>query len=146
MRKCAGVHLRKNTLFWNSQSQTVLSAWIGSPPYLKVNIAESDEKINTMVLEVLNASTQGVPYPKTFDGLFEPILALAETKSYRTFMKGASCCELELDKENDVITIIPTHNEGSNGFSHLNDLAIEFSLNEKKRIAEKLREAFDLCT
>jgi len=143
MRKRASAHLRKSTLYFNPLSQTVLSAWIGKPPYLKVGIMESDNEINVMVLAVLEESTEGIPYPKTFDGLFEPILTLAGVKSYRTFMKGASCCELA--EENGVITITPTRNQGANGFTHLNDLSIEVSLSETKNIAKKLREAFDRC-
>lgn len=143
MKKRASVHLRKNILYFSSSSQTVLSAWIGSPPYIKADFSEKDDNINKIVLDVLNASKQGVPYPKTFNGLFEPVLTLAGVKSYRTFMKGAFCCELE--EENGMVTITPTQNEGGNGFSHLNDASIKLCSEEKDNIAQKLRVAFGLC-
>lgn len=59
----------------------------------------------------LEASSLDVAPPRSFSGVFDPVLELAEARSYNAFVKSAKCCEIELQDE--VMTFLPTRNEGA---------------------------------
>ena len=143
MMKCATAYLRKNIIYLNSSSKTKVGAWIGTPPFLKVNNTESSNGISEQVIDALNGSKQQVDHPKEFGSLFKPVLELAGVKSYSTFVRNTHCCEL--CEEDGVITITPTVNRGNEGFDHLNDQSVKVSLHRSKDIATGLIEAFDKC-
>jgi hypothetical protein len=72
--------------------------------------------------ECLAVSSEGVPQPKSFTNLFDPVLNLADVRSSNTFVKSAKCVEVEL--EGETAALIPTRNEGAeDGFAPLPEKA-----------------------
>jgi hypothetical protein len=95
--------------------------------YLDEKIKDADEvpppedadEVGRSIRECLAASREGVPHPKSFTNLFDPVLDLAGVKSLGTFVKSAKCVEVETS-DGAVVTLIPTRNGGvDDGFAPL---------------------------
>lgn len=118
--KAATIYERKGKLFVHSSSKTVAGLWVISRPVLAT---EKDDiaLLGRSVKECLAASHECIPHPASFKNLFDPVLALAGVKSFRTFIKSAKCVEVEAS-DSAILILIPTRNEGAeNGFVHLPD-------------------------
>lgn len=108
--KAATVYERNGKLYVHSSSKTTAGVWVITSPVLVVG-KESTAEIGRALRECLAASGEGVPHPKSFTNLFDPVLDLAGTKSFGTFVKSAKCVEVETS-DDAIVTFIPTRNEG----------------------------------
>ncbi|KPL66750.1 hypothetical protein SZ64_00710 [Erythrobacter sp. SG61-1L] len=108
--KAATIYERGGKIYVHSSSKTTAGIWVINDP---VMIVEKDdvEELGLSVRRCLDASREGVPHPKSFANLFDPVLALAGVKSFNTFVKSAKCVEVEMVGE--TATLIPTRNEGA---------------------------------
>ena len=115
MLRCATVYRRKQRFLVHSSSRTTDGVWILGPPYLVV--AEGDDHaLERAIQSALEGSRADVPHPRTFEGLQDPLLALAGVKNWKAFSKGAECVEVADD--GDHIALTPTKNRGPQGFEH----------------------------
>ena len=116
--KAATIYERKGKLYVHSSSKTTAGVWVINPPVLAVE-KEDAGKVGRALKECLAASREGVPHPKSFTNLFDPVLDLAGVKSFGTFMKSAKCIEVETS-DDATVTLLPTRNEGvEEGFAPL---------------------------
>lgn len=116
--KAATIYERKGKLYVHSSSKTTAGVWVINPPVLAVE-KEATGEIGRAIRECLGASREGVPHPKSFTNLFDPVLDLAGVKSFGTFVKSAKCVEVETSGD-AAVTLIPTRNEGvDDGFAPL---------------------------
>ena len=110
--KAATIYGRGGKIYVHSLSKTSAGVWVINAPVLAVDGGDVRE-IGQSLRECLAASSDGVPHPKSFTNLSDPMLSLAGVKSYNTFAKSAKCVEVELNGE--TATLIPTRNEGVEG-------------------------------
>lgn len=121
--KMATAYERKNNIFLHADSKTATGLWVAAPPYLKVSSQDDCSRLGEAVLEVLNASREGIPHPSSWDGLFDPMLSLAGVDSWRAFAEGANCIAIEL--EDHRLTFVPYRNLGAkNGFEPITEDSI----------------------
>ncbi len=119
--RAATIYLRDNIFFIHSSSKTEAGFWILSEPAIKIEAEFSMDALEKAVVSALRASKENAYQPKSFDGVFQPILRLAAVRSWSIFAKNAKCVEVE--EENGVITLIPTKNLGIQaGFEPLQHL------------------------
>lgn len=128
--KVATIYERRGNLYVHSSSKTTAGVWVISAPVLTV--AEKDAVVlGRSVRRCLDASSEGVPHPKSFANISDPLLALAGLKSFNTFAKSAKCVEVEMVGETAIL--IPTRNGGEeDGF---------VPLPEKAQVADGTYEA-----
>ncbi|MBB3981764.1 hypothetical protein GGR44_001423 [Sphingobium fontiphilum] len=116
--KAATIYERKGKLYVHSSSKTTAGVWVINPPVLAVEKEDKGE-VGRAVRECLAASREGVPHPRSFTNLFDPVLDLAGVKSFGTFVNSAKCVEVETT-DDAAVTLIPTRNEGvDDGFAPL---------------------------
>lgn len=115
--KSATMYERGDKIYVHSSSKTTAGVWVINAPVLMVETQDIGG-LGHSIKECLAASVEGVPHPKSFTNLFDPVLKLANVKSFNKFMQSAKCVEVEL--EDDIITLIPNRNEGAeDGFAPL---------------------------
>jgi hypothetical protein len=116
--KAATIYERKGKLYVHSSSKTTAGVWVINAPVLAIDKEDTGE-VGRALRACLEASREGVPHPKSFTNLFDPVLDLASVKSFGTFVKSAKCVELETS-DDATVTLIPTRNEGvDDGFAPL---------------------------
>lgn len=108
--KAATIYERKDRLYVHSSSKTTAGIWVINPPILAVT-KEDVGNVGRAVRACLVASREGVPHPKSFSNLFDPVLDLAGVKSFGTFAKSAKCVTVETN-DDAVVTLIATRNGG----------------------------------
>lgn len=108
--KAATIYERGGKVYIHSSSKTTAGVWVINAPVLTVKKEDVGE-LGRSIRRCLDASSEGVPHPKSFTNLFDPVLALAGVKSFNTFVKSAKCVEVEMAGE--TATLIPTRNEGA---------------------------------
>jgi hypothetical protein len=111
--KAATIYERGGKMFIHGSSKTTAGVWVLCAPVLQAENRDA-RNIGQAVRECLASSRLGVPHPKTFTNLFEPVLKLAGVKSFYAFMNSAKYVGVEL--EDEVVTLIPTRNGGKDGF------------------------------
>ncbi len=107
--KAATIYERSGKVFIHSSSKTSAGVRVLGTPVLSAE-KDNPKDIGQAVRECLGSSHVGVPHPKSFANLFEPVLKLAGVKSFNTFMKSAKSVGVEM--EDGVVTLIPTRNAG----------------------------------
>ena len=113
----ATAYQRDGKIFLHASSRTTAGVWILSEPICAFE-PTSVPLVVKHVIDALNGSKEKVPHPKTWKGLFDPVLQLAGVKALNTFMKSAKCVEIEFDV--DRVSFIPTKNLGvDEGFEPL---------------------------
>lgn len=116
--KAATIYERNGKLYVHSSSKTITGVWVINALVLAVDKEDVGE-IGRSIRECLAVSREGVPHPKSFTNLFDPVLDLAGVKSFGTFVKSVKCVEVEMSDDGGV-TLIPTRNEGvDDGFAPL---------------------------
>jgi len=107
--KVATLYERRSGLYVHSSSKTTSGVWIVGAPVLN---AKKDDvgQLGNAIRQCLEASSEGVPHPKSFANISDPLLALAGVKSFNAFAKSAKCVEIEMVGE--TVTMIPTRNGG----------------------------------
>src|SRR5262245_73072 len=111
--KVATVYQRKGSLYLHASSRTTDGVWMASAPFLCVAPASSAGEIATAVRQSVACSSEDVPHPSRWDGLLQPLYALAGVKTWSGFVKGAACGNVEADE--DDWCLVPYKNGGSRG-------------------------------
>jgi hypothetical protein len=103
--KMASLYERNRDWYVQPMSQTTSGLWVASRPLVRIDSYASRESKGQAALDALNASRLSVPLPSDPNGLFDPILEIAQARSYESFMKHARHIQLTL--ESDRLTVIP---------------------------------------
>jgi hypothetical protein len=110
--RCATAYLRQHVFFVHSLSKTTDGVWIFTEPCLGFDGSASDYDLGKAVADVLDYSKINVRHPTVWTGLFDPVLKLANVRSWSQFVRSATCAELAV--EDDQYSIVPTTNLGPN--------------------------------
>jgi hypothetical protein len=146
MKKLAEVYERNDDWYFQPSSQATTGLWIATPPVIRLKKQDSSQRKWEAVMEVLNASRQGVPVPADNENLVAPLLALAKVKSWAAFMKNGKCIGLEL--ENGCLTIMPHRKfpRPKGALEGISEQAIVLSADASpEAIGSALEEAMSRC-
>ena len=143
--KCATIYKRKDKLYFHSSSRTTAGVWIATGPFLTLEDREQPSTKGKFLKEVLGASVEEIAHPTSWGNLFEPILKLANVKSWATFAKSADCCHAEL--EGNKLCFIPQRNLGpKEGYEPIRELTLLVSYNASlEELGVTLDSAFATC-
>ena len=144
MKKKVAVFQRADRLFVHPYCRTTAGVWIFCMPILSVAPTAPTSELGSAVLRSFEECKDQVPHPapNAFTTLSEPLYKLAGVRSWNQFAKTAKHVTIEL--EGDYASLIPTENQGKNGFGYLNDCTVS-SPPDEKRIGAALLEALRLC-
>lgn len=139
------VYKRACGVCFHSDSETTAGVWIATPPYLRVSLESEHAAMGDAVLRVLEGSHQGIEHPTNWDGLFDPLLELANVTSWPTFMRNSALVSLEC--EHGALKIVPHLNLGlKEGFESIDEEAVEVSIKAGvDEVALALEETFSRC-
>jgi hypothetical protein len=146
--KTATAYVRNSLLYLHSCSKTSAGVWIATDPFVRIENGAAREEKGEVAVRVLEASRDGAPHPTNWSGLIAPLLGLAKVKSWKVFMKGAACLNLELeDNKGRVLRVIPCRNLGpEDGFEPIQTQAIDLLFPASlDRIGAALESAIPHC-
>lgn len=110
--KKAIVCMRKNGLYLHAQCLTMDGAWIGSEPFLKLELTASPRAQGEAVRRVLAGSKTGIPNPTDYrTSTIVPLYKLAGVESWSAFLGSSKSCSVE--KDGQVMSFIPYEKRGS---------------------------------
>lgn len=112
MTKRAVVYWRQGTIFVRTSSQTTMGPWIDVGPCTSLAADAAPEDIARAVRSHIEASSDGVPFPTSFDRKAtksDPLLLAAGVGSWKTFEKLAKCVEVEAEEAH--LKIMPMKND-----------------------------------
>lgn len=120
----ACVYERRGSLFIRWSSQTEVGLWIEEGPCTMIPSNSKSEEVGQAARDALARSGKIIPHPTEWKSVDEdnPILELAGIKQWSTFRRGARVVGIAL--YDGKLELTPTENEGSEGFSDLNDDAL----------------------
>jgi hypothetical protein len=98
MKKLAMAYQRKGMIFLHASSMTTDGVWILDAPALCVKYGDVP-LLGKQVLAALRGSKENVPHPsrEELGRLFDPVLRLANVKSWGTLSKSAQCVSIECE-------------------------------------------------
>lgn len=108
--KCATIYKRKDHLYFHPSARTEMGVWIAIPPFQALEGHASPLQKGELLRQMLHESWEGVEHPKKWGSLLDPLYRLAGVKTWGTFAKTATCCEVEYEGDN--IRFIPHRNLG----------------------------------
>jgi hypothetical protein len=108
--KNAIAYQRGETIIFHASSKTTAGVLILTEPVLSCALSNS-LGLTQCVVKTLAGSSDGIPHPKVWKGLFDPVLRFAGVKSWGTFVKSTKAVRIE--QSGDVVSFIPTENLGS---------------------------------
>jgi len=79
--KRASLYERNRDWYVQPMSQTTTGLWVVSLPLVRLDRCASRQSKGQAALEALNASHESVPIPSDPNGLFDPILEIAQVRS-----------------------------------------------------------------
>lgn len=142
--KCATVYRRRNVLFAHASCQTTDGVWILGEPCRRFDTATPAE-LGMGILEVLKGSLMGVPHPTHWQGVFLPVLDLADVKSWKAFSRGAQCVGVKL--EDNLLRLTPTEHKGHRyGFVPLEDATVEVAVDDISAVGLAILKTLELCS
>jgi len=109
--KRATVYLRKHAIYIHSSSATTAGVWVLTSPCVKLERDCSERQIGEQALRALAESKTGLPHPREWGSVLEPLLRLANVKSWSEFARPASCAEIE--EEGGRLSVVRTENLGA---------------------------------
>lgn len=113
--KHATVYKRHNIVLFDAMSETTEGVWISCAPMVRLDGASSEHVLGETLLNVLGASTIGVPHPNQDDwkSLEVEWLIHAGVKTYSAFARGTVACGV--DQHEGTIEFTPERNKGAKG-------------------------------
>jgi hypothetical protein len=94
--KRASVYARRGVMLVCPSSRTTDGVWVVTKPVAVVPGDASDADLGATVKASLDQSAENVPHPDEWDAVLQPLLAAAGVKSWKAFVTGTECIELEL--------------------------------------------------
>jgi hypothetical protein len=140
------IDFRKGYFFLSPMAQTTAGIWMGTDPRQKLPAECTDAELGSAIRASLDRSKLGVPHPKVWTGLMQPLLELAGVNSWAAFVRGSSCVLVE--EEDEKIVNIPTVNMGAaEGFTPNADRSVVVASGaDVADIGAAAREAFRRST
>jgi hypothetical protein len=108
------VYLRKGAILMHASSRTTDGVWILTGVCVKLPADTGDATVGAAVRARLAESQNGVPHPKIWKGLFDPVLEAAGVKSWGVFVRGAS--SVSIHETSEGLSVQPMRNQGTDGF------------------------------
>ena len=102
--KRAAIFLRRGELFFDSESQTHDTFWVGTGDVFTSDVDNVD-LIASSLRSALEGSRIGVKTPPPSADLSGPLLAAAKVKTWSAFTRGAKCVSAAL--ANGIVTLTP---------------------------------------
>ena len=93
-----------------SLSKTTAGVWIVHGTVTAVAVS-NQTGLGGLVLAALDGSISGIPHPKVWSGLFDPVLREAGVKTYSAFIKKASL--IDVRRNESTVALIPMQNQGA---------------------------------
>jgi len=110
--------MRKGRIIVHPYAITTAGLLILSEPYLRISSESSDEEYGVAVLRALKAAGLTVAHPAQdeWELVTKPFLQAAGISSWRTYMNGAVCCNI--DQIDSYLVFTATENDGK-GFEKI---------------------------
>lgn len=140
--KRATAYMRKGTIFLHASNMTTAGVWILGAPVLLVD-GNDPSRIGNFAFKALDGSRTNIQHPSREDlgKLFDPILSLANVKSWAAFSEAARCVTIAF--EGNRISLIPTKRLGpKHGFAPVQDKT-RCSAPVERELGEALLLAFE---
>lgn len=109
--RTAAVFRRDNRYILHACSRTTDGVWILSGPCVVLPDECTDLALGQAIEAALVASVVGVPHPRDWQSVVEPLLSAASVRSWRSFMKGAA--HLSVEVGDSVVALVPMRNLGA---------------------------------
>jgi hypothetical protein len=138
--KRATVYLRSGVIYMHASSKTTAGVWIFAPPCLRVELASTDRELGQEVARTLEGSQSGIAHPRQWGGLIEPLLQLANVKTWNAFARRASCVNVDLEASR--ISVVPMRNLGPDeGFLAMTGSALVVDSEQLEEVGARVRQA-----
>ncbi|MBL8546320.1 MAG: hypothetical protein JNL81_07635 [Hyphomonadaceae bacterium] len=95
MKKAASIHLRRGKFYVDTESRTKAGIWVGVGAVQIVDEG-NDIALAEALRSALEASQHGIPTPPPDDDLTISILEAAGVKTWRAFVRDATCVDAKL--------------------------------------------------
>jgi hypothetical protein len=137
--KRATVYLRKARFFVHASSRTTAGVWVLAEPCLSLDESCDNQQLGEAIRDALGGSRSGVPHPRSWTGLVDPLLKQAGVKSWSTFSRTALCVEVE--EEEGTVSAIPTMDLGIDaGFEAVPSRSISVDASAASEIGSSVRQ------
>lgn len=140
------IYERRGSLFVRTCLQTEVGLWLEQGPCKMLPSSAEPTVIGEAARDALARSGKTIPHPTEWKSVDEdnPILELAGIKRWSTFRKGARALGVSL--YDDRIELIPSENEGSEGFGPLTDDALRLAPDASaEELGTAINEALRRC-
>jgi hypothetical protein len=146
MTKLAEVYEREGEWYFQPSSKTVNGYWITTPPVIQLHQHDSHQRKGEAALEVLRASTEGVPTPTDPNWIPVPLFSKAGVWDWSAFMQTAKCVGIELEQEQLTITPHEQIPESGGALEGIAEKAIMLPVNASlEEIGAALEKAMGDC-
>lgn len=125
--KRATAYQRDASILVHPSSRTSDGVWILSEPCVRLSSDCDDAELGEVILSALGVSRLSLPHPTDWRGILEPLLKCAGLKTWKSFVRGAVCVEVE--ERGEQLEFWSTRNLGSDQ---------GFEVDESKRTAVTL--------
>jgi len=120
-------------------SRTTDGVWISAEPVLKLDERASEEDIASIILRCLERSRLNVPHPTDWGSVVTPLLEQAGVKSWRMFVRDASCVTIDVD-DGGTLVVIPMEKGPKGEFRGQLSSALSFRTDEMKDLGSAVRK------
>ena len=142
----ACIYERRGSLFVVTCLQTEVGLWLEQGACTMLPSSVEPAIIGQAARDALSRSGKIIPHPTEWKSVDEdnPILELAGIKRWSAFRKGARALGVSL--YDDRIELIPSENEGSQGFGHLTDDSLRLAPDAStEELGTAINEALRRC-
>lgn len=144
MRTAAAVK-RGGRLFLHAYSLSLEGVWIMSRPIIALSEDCGGAVLGGAILEALNGSREGIPHPKSWSSVNDPLLRAAGVKSWKEFSKDAR--NVAIEEADGAITFLPSRLIPKDGsFVPSGDSRIAVRTLEPAVLGAELLRALTMCT
>lgn len=109
--KSAAVYRRGGKIIIHPSSTTVTGIGVATPPFLVFSSEADDKSLGAAVRSSLVMSLSNLPHPADWSSISKPLLEAADVKTWSTFVRGTSSCDVVDDGGG--ITLTPLMNRGA---------------------------------
>jgi hypothetical protein len=143
--RCSVVFRRPYGWYVHTESRTSNGLWFASSPFLRISSDADAATLGDTVRSALAASQPLADEPADSRAVFQPMLKLADERSWLKFAKDSASVGVRDDAVNVVLT--PSHFEGRDKcFVSLSDQEITLpAAPTREELGEALMRAAELC-
>jgi hypothetical protein len=132
------VYQRKGAILIHASSRTTDGVWILTGACVMLSADSDDATLGAAVRVRLAESHHGVPHPKVWKGIADPLLQAAAVKSWSAFVRGASFVSFHENPEG--LSVHPMRNQGTDGFRPIKESVLAVASPSDESIGAAVRE------